>query len=244
MLISGHKKLQWYQGKVVDIIKETQNIRRFYVQVPELERYTFKAGQHIKIEFPFNVKKNYRLYSLANYPNGSNVFELLIVLDPNGMATNYLFNEVDIGSTLKVSEPRGNFVLSPVIENDLCFICTGVGLAPLRSMYLDIMKNNVPHKHIYVIFGTRYMHDMVYLEEMEKLSQRGDFTFIPVLSRETSDEWQGKRGYVHQVYKEMFAELPPVDFYICGWRDMVSEARQNLLDMGYSRKRINFERYN
>ena len=97
---------------------------------------------------------------------------------------------------------------------------------------------------MYLIFGTRYMHDMVYLEEMEELTQRGDFTFIPVLSRETSDEWVGRRGYLHQVYKELFADKPPVDFYICGWRDMVSEARQTLLDMGFSRKSINFERYN
>lgn len=234
----------WYQGKVVDIIKETPNIRRFYIQVPELESYIFQAGQHIKIEFPFNVKKNYRQYSLANAPNGTNIFELLIVLDPNGMATNYLFNEVDIGSILKVSEPRGNFVLNPYIENDICFICTGVGLAPLRSMYLDIINRNLPHKHMYLIFGTRYMHDMVYLEEMEKLSKRGDFTFIPVLSRETSQDWVGRRGYLHQVYQELFGDKPPVDFYICGWRDMVSETRQNLLEMGFGRKSINFERYN
>jgi CDP-4-dehydro-6-deoxyglucose reductase len=167
--------LLWYQGKVVDIIKETPSIRRFYIQVPELETYTFQAGQHIKIEFPFNVKKNYRQYSLANAPNGSNVFELLIVLDPNGLATNYLFNEVDIGSMLKISEPRGSFVHKPDADKDICFICTGVGLAPLRSMYLDIIKNNVPHRHMYLIFGTRYMHDMVYLEEMEQLTQRGDF---------------------------------------------------------------------
>lgn len=236
-------KLDWYEGKVVDIIKETPFIRRFYIQVSELENYNFRAGQHVKIEFPINARKNYRQYSIANAPDGSNIFELLIVLDPNGVATNYLFNEVTIGSILKISEPRGNFLAPDYVDKNLCFISTGVGLAPLRSIYLDIIKREMPLKHIYVIFGTRYMKDMIYIEEMEELSKRNDFTFIPVLSRETSDEWKGKRGYLHDAYKEILKDLPPTEFYICGWRDMVTEARLNLMEMGYNRKQIHFERY-
>ncbi|MDX9790706.1 MAG: FAD-binding oxidoreductase [Candidatus Kapaibacterium sp.] len=236
-------KLDWYEGKVIDIIKETPYVRRFYIQVPELECYDFKAGQHVKIEFPIDARKNYRQYSYANSPDGSNIFELLIVLDPNGLATNYLFNEVKIGSVLKISEPRGNFLVPEYVETDLCFISTGVGLAPLRSIYLDIINRNMPHKHIYVIFGTRYMRDMLYIEEMEELSKRSDFTFIPVLSREISGLWKGKRGYVHDAYKELFKGAPPAEFYICGWRDMVTETRLSLMDMGYKRKQIHFERY-
>jgi ferredoxin-NADP reductase len=235
--------LDWYEGIVIDIIKETPFIRRFFIQVPELERYDFKAGQHVKIEFPIDARKNYRQYSYANAPDGTNIFELLIVLDPNGIATNYLFNEVDIGSSLKISEPRGNFIGPDFVEGDLCFISTGVGLAPLRSIYLDIIKRDIPHNHIYIIFGTRFMRDLIYVEEMERLSERNDITFIPVLSRETSDEWTGKRGYVHNIYKELFAEVPTVEFYICGWRDMVTEARLSLMGMGYKRKKIHFERY-
>jgi CDP-4-dehydro-6-deoxyglucose reductase len=233
----------WYQGEVVDIIKETKNIRRFFIKIPELENYEFKAGQHIKIEFPISAKKNYRQYSFANNPDGTNVFELLIVLDPNGVATNYLFNEVNIGSKLKVSEARGNFVLKTPIKNDVCFICTGVGLAPLRSIYLEILKKNFPHKNIHLIFGTRFMKDMIYLDEMEELSKREDFNYYPVLSREPSSDWTGRRGYVHHTYKEIFNGRNDAEFYICGWRDMVSQARINLLEMGFDRKQIHFERY-
>ncbi len=235
--------LDYYDGVVVDIIKETPNIRRFYIQVPELDVYDFKAGQYVKVLFPIDSKKNYRQYSIANSPDGTNIFELLIVLNPDGVATNYLFNEVKIGSVLKVSEPRGNFLAPQEVETDVCMICTGVGLAPLRSIYLDILNRNVKNKHIYLIFGTRFMSDLIYVEEMEALSKRSDFTFIPVLSRETSDAWHGKRGYLHNSYKEIFANKPDANFYICGWRDMVTETRNNLLEMGFKRQQIHFERY-
>lgn len=235
--------LDWYNGKVVDIIKETGNIRRFFIEVPEVDRFRFKSGQYIKVEFPTAHKKNYRQYSIANYPNGSNVFELLIVLNPEGYATNYMFNEVKIGSSLKISESRGNFILPEAIEKDICFICTGVGLAPLRSMYLNIIKNNIPHKNIYLVFGTRYMKDLIYIDEMQELDKRDDFHFVPVLSREISPEWTGRKGYVHDIYRELFNDGRDAEFFICGWRDMVSQARSNLMEMGYERRAIHFERY-
>ncbi len=235
--------MQWYQAEVVDIIKEAYNIRRFFLRFNELTVYEFKSGQHVKIEFPIPSKKNYRQYSIASAPNGSNIIELLIVLDPNGVATNYLFNEISIGSFLKTSEPRGNFLLNEDINSDLYFICTGTGLAPLRSMYLEIYNREIPHKNIHLIFGTRFMRDMIYLDEMQELNHSGDFKFYPALSRESSSEWNGERGYVHNIYQNLLKDKPDAEFYICGWRDMVTEARTNLLEMGYNRKLIHFERY-
>ena len=32
-------------------------------------------------------------------------------------------------------------------------------------------------------------------------------------------------------------------FYLCGWKNMISEAKQNLLDFGYDRKSIKLEVY-
>lgn len=237
-------RLEWYRGVVYDIIKETPGIRRFFIEFPELETFNYRAGQYVKLELPIPAKKNYRQYSIACAPNGSNRIELLIALDPNGLGTPYLFNEVNIGSELKVSRAMGNFNLPEAIETDLCFICTGVGLAPLRSMYLDLIKRNQAHQKIYLIFGTRFMADMCYMDEMQELAGLDYFNFIPVLSRELSPDWNGKRGYVHDIYMELFGDKKPAKFFICGWRDMVSQARTTLMSIGYHRRDIHFERYN
>lgn len=238
-------KLEFYDGKVVDIIEETKNIRRFFIQIPDFDRLDFVAGQSVKLHLPIDSPKQTRHYSIANAPDGSNVLELLIVLDPNGKGTNYLFNEISIGSTLRTSRVMGNFVGPKEIETDLCFISTGVGLAPLRSMYLDIFNKNIPHKNIYVIFGTRWQKDLVYLDEFKELEEKyPEFKFIPTLSREESPEWTGRKGYVHDIYKELFTDVRPATFYICGWREMVRQTRSNLMEMGYPRKTIHFERFN
>ena len=63
--------------------------------------------------------KRWRSYSIASWPDGTNVFELLIVLAEGGLGTNYLFNEVGVGSELIFRGPQGIFVLPQVLEKDI-----------------------------------------------------------------------------------------------------------------------------
>ena len=66
------------------------------------------------------------------------------------------------------------------------------------------------------------------------------FTYIPTLSRE---EWEGRSGYVHSVYEELCKEKSPANFYLCGWREMIDEAKQRIIQMGYEKKDIHLELY-
>jgi CDP-4-dehydro-6-deoxyglucose reductase len=92
-------------------------------------------------------------------------------------------------------------------------------------------------------FGTRHKSDILYRKEMEELAAKHpEFKYVPVLSRE-GEGWEGRKGYVHQLYEELFADKRPGYFYICGWNDMLNEARKRLAEMGYDKKRIKFESY-
>src|SRR3982751_6092516 len=111
----------WRTAKVIRIENETPNTRRFWLQVPELERFDFIPGQFVTLDLPIHekVNKRWRSYSIASWPDGTNVFELVIVLLEGGMGTNYLFNEVTTGSKLTLRGPQGVFVLPAVIEKDI-----------------------------------------------------------------------------------------------------------------------------
>jgi CDP-4-dehydro-6-deoxyglucose reductase len=110
-------------------------------------------------------------------------------------------------------------------------------------MAVDILTKGKEHKNIYMVFGNRWKKDILYKAEMEELEARHpEFKFIPVLSRE-KEGWDGRKGYVHAVYEELFADKRPATFYLCGWADMLKEARQRLEAMGYDKKSIKFESY-
>ena len=243
----------WRTGKVIRIIDETYNTRRFWIQVPELETFDFKAGQFVTLDLPIHEKPNkrWRSYSIASWPDGSNIFELLIVLLEYGAGTTYLFNEIKEGSELIYRGAQGVFTLPDPIDKDLFFICTGTGIAPFRSMATYMQLHNVPHKNIYLIFGCRTRKDLLYYEEMKEMENKlENFIYMPTLSREG---WDGYTGYVHGLYEEIcnknkeacedLRELKPAKFYLCGWKAMIDDARQKIAALGYDRKAVHLELY-
>lgn len=234
---------QFYDCTVKDIIDENDVVKRFFIQVPPEIPFRFKAGQFIMLDLPIESKYTNRSYSIASAPSEDNVFELAIVLNPKGLGTPYMFENFKPGSPVKVSKVLGKFTLPEPIETDICFICTGTGIAPLRSMLIDILLQNKAHKNLYMVFGNRWTKDIIYQKEMELLQEKfPEFKFIPVLSRD-NDGWEGRKGYVHAAYEEIFADKRPAQFFICGWADMLKEARQRLEAMGYDKKSIKFESY-
>ncbi|MBA3647352.1 MAG: oxidoreductase [Chitinophagales bacterium] len=237
---------KWFSAEVTNIIDETENTKRFFFKVPELEVFNFKAGQFITFDLPIHEKKNrrWRSYSMASPPNGSNEFELVIVYVPQGSATNYLWSKVRIGSTIPFKGPAGNFILPDVIDTDLCFIATGTGIAPFRSMLYDEINHPRATRNINLIFGTRYLKDILYRQEIEAIHhQLPQFKFIPALSREYSPDYSGHKGYVHAVYEKLFSDKRPANYYLCGWRNMVDEAKVRIAAMGYNKKDIHVELY-
>jgi CDP-4-dehydro-6-deoxyglucose reductase len=234
----------FYNSEVVEIIDVTPLVKRFFFRIPEMERFNFAPGQFVQLDLPIDSKIKTRSYSVASAPEGNNVLELVISLNEQGLGTPYLFNEVKVGSILPLSQPAGKFMKPPVaLDTDICLVCTGTGIAPFRSFLRDLIHKNTPHKNIDLIFGTRYEKDVLYMQEMEQLSQAmPGFSFTTVLSREENPS-VGKKGYVHQVYQELYADKRPANFYLCGWKVMIKEAIQNLQDMGYDKKAIKFELY-
>ena len=235
--------LPWRKGKVIRIENETASTKRYWIEIPELDVFDFIPGQFVTLDLPIHEKANKRLrsYSIASWPDGTNVFELIIVLDKKGAGTNYIFHEVRVGSELIFRGAQGVFILKEPLDKDLFLICTGTGIAPFRSMVHHIKNKNIPHKNITLVFGCRTKDTLLYNEEMKVLEASVEgFTYIPVLSRET---WEGLSGYVHEVYEALCADKKPANFLLCGWRGMIDEAKTRIVEMGYDSKDIHVEIY-
>ena len=234
---------QWQTGIVKQIEQATHNTRRFWIELPEAGSFPFKPGQFVTLDLPIHEQRNkrWRSYSIASMPDDSNVIELLIVCVEGGSGSKYIFDHVRVGSMLTLRGPQGVFVLPDRIEKDLYLICTGTGIAPFRSMVQYISRHNIPHRQINLIFGTRKQEDLLYADELKALERKmPGFHYLPTLSREV---WEGPTGYVHPIYEKLCEQKPPAMFMLCGWREMIDEAREGILKMGYDKKDIHVELY-
>jgi CDP-4-dehydro-6-deoxyglucose reductase len=73
--------------------------------------------------------------------------------------------------------------------------------------------------------------------------------YLPTLSREN---WEGPQGYVHSLYETIvkenqqfstMKELPAAQFFLCGWKNMIDEAKEKIIALGYDKKSIHQELY-
>ncbi len=229
------------QAEIIEIIDESSRVKRFQFRLVNVYKFEFEPGQFVIIDFPgIDHTFPYRSYSISSTTKRHKTLEICVVLKEDGCASPLLF-KANIGDKYSLSLPQGKFILPKEIDRDLCFICTGTGVAPFRSMILNIYEQNLKHKNIYLYFGNRMEEDILYRTEFEELEiSYPEFNFIPVLSQE---EWAGANGYLHPYYLEEFKDKREAYFYICGWTEMVREAKNNLKALGYDRRSIKIELY-
>jgi CDP-4-dehydro-6-deoxyglucose reductase len=238
--------LAWQTAIINDIQQLTEHTRKFLCTVKDAETFYFKPGQFITLDLPIHERQSKRLrsYTIASAPAHANTFEIIVVALPEGKGSHYLFEQCSIGSEVKFRGPLGSFILDDLTK-DICMICTGTGIAPFRSQLLYLMQNNIALPEIHLVFGTRYVKDILFFEEMMAIQEREkNFHYHLTLSRENAETYKGEKGYVHTLY-EKICEYGKRDmhFYLCGWRPMVDEARKRLAGMHYPTSHIHFELY-
>lgn len=238
--------LPWHSAKVVEVRPHNAHTRSFILAAENTTVFDFIPGQFVTFDLPIAERPSQRMrsYSIASAPKGDNTFELVITHMPNGSGSGYFFEHCVPGHTLKYRGPQGTFVLPEVLERPIVMICTGTGIAPFRSQVLHMLNNNITTPDIHLVFGTRTAADALYAQELEALAkQHPNFHYYLTLSR-ADHSWTGRRGYVHDIYTEICGNgTKDMDFYLCGWRMMINDARTKLADLGYGKERVHLEVY-
>ena len=159
------------------------------------------------------------------------------------MVSNALCDMVP-GEKIRFHGPHGYFTLRQPIRDSL-LIATGTGIAPIRGMLEWLFANESRHTghEFWLVYGTRFESDIYYREEFEQMqAAHPNFHYRVTISR-PSEQWAGLRGYVQEHVAEIAHGRTDMDAYICGLADMVKANRALLLEQGWDRKSIVYERF-
>jgi NAD(P)H-flavin reductase len=212
-------------------------------EMKEPHNLEFEAGQYASLGFPDNPMR--RPYSIASSPADSHKFELLIDTTPQGIGTKYLSN-MRPGDEAAFLAPMGLFTLAKgeqaEKEKALMLIATGSGIAPLRSMVLDLLQTKGDTREIWLYWGLRYETDMFWEDEFHELSQAfPNFHFHITLSKATED-WPLCRGHVTDCLS--IHEVPAnAGYYLCGNKPMIEDTMKLLLEKGIPKEFIHHEKF-
>ncbi len=195
-------------------------------------RLAFEAGQFLAVAVPLagggECKRLYSLACSAEEAARSGVYEWCVRIRPGGIGSAFLLG-LRTGDRFRVAGPFGRFVFRPSApDRAACFIATGTGIAPVRSiLFSAAFARNRPAK-VTVLFGARDEQGLVLSSDLRAAGAN----VIPALS----EPGQGFHGFQGRVtdYLQQQARTGwlwhATDFYVCGHGGMVSDVTRLLRD--------------
>lgn len=206
------------------------------------KRFTFEPGQFLSLIVPgteSSAKPARRIYSFSSDPE-QNGYQLCIKVVPGGIGSNYMAS-LKVGDTFKATAPYGDFLYEPKKGNHVCFIATGTGVAPFRSIALSPTFRESPPASALMLFGARTEDEIVYPGFFES---QGIHT-VNAISKPTAN-YKGYHGRVTDFLRALPQDWNwhSTEFYLCGNGAMILEARRILLEgHGVPERHVHQEAY-
>lgn len=235
-----------FRTRVSSLRDLTHDIKEVRLKLLDPPRMEFVAGQFIQFEVPpyeLTEQPVYRAYSISSPPSDPGELELEIRYVPNGICTTYVHRRLKAGDEVVVNGPYGDFRLSGS-GREAIFIAGGSGMAPIKSMLLD-MANRGDTRRVRYFFGARSKRDLFLVDTMRQLeASLPDFRFIPALSSpDSGDGWTGETGVITDVVARQFDAGDGAEAYLCGSPLMIDACIKVLAARGIPNDRIFFDKF-
>jgi Na+-transporting NADH:ubiquinone oxidoreductase subunit F len=223
----------------------THDIKGLRFRLPEGETIRFKAGQFANLfSQPYDEVKEAtsRAYSISSAPSENRYIELIIRYVPNGMVTTYVFKHLREGDKAKLIGPFGDFYLRDTSREIVC-IAGGSGLAPIRSIILDMIDRGISNRKATFFFGAVSQKDLYYVEEFKEIEKNHAwFKFVPAISRDTSAH-PYENGLITDVVARNYGSMADIEAYLCGSPGMIDACEKVLTGKGMPREQIFYDKF-
>lgn len=226
--------------KVEKLTPLTYDITGVRLKLPEGEELKFKAGQFMQFYTkPYGkvTEEVFRAYSISSPPQETHSVEFCIRQVPEGICSTYVNQFLKEGDEVRLSGPYGDFYYRGNCETAI-MVAAGSGLAPIRSLVLDLLHNKVP-VNIVFYFGARSQDDLYYVEEFTKLAEENpNFKYIPTLSQ-PKEGWEGEVGRVTKLLERDLADAvggENKEAYLCGSPALLKSVNEVLQKKGFDKE--------
>uniref|UniRef100_B8HK01 nitric oxide dioxygenase n=1 Tax=Cyanothece sp. (strain PCC 7425 / ATCC 29141) TaxID=395961 RepID=B8HK01_CYAP4 len=245
----------WRNFVVFRKVKESEEITSFYLKPEDKgELISFQPGQFltIKLDISGQSKPVIRTYSLSDYAQPCEYYRLSIKREPApknldvppGLASNFMHDQVQVGTVIPAKPPSGKFVLNRQSANPVVLLSNGVGITPMISMAKACSQLN-PQRSIWFLHGARDGRFHAFREEVEAIAQTNPN--VRVHYAYSSPRPADAGSYHSQGYVDTALVQPLVDkdaeFYLCGSPPFLRSLIDGLREWGVPDERIVYESF-
>ncbi len=233
----------WRGGRAFKLaarVQESAEITSFYFRpVDQQPILDFAPGQYIGMKLMIDgeeVRRNYSLSALAQVGR----YRISVKRETGGVVSNYLHDRLQVGDTLELFPPAGEFTLT-ASEKPLVLISGGVGITPTLSMLEAALATRRP---IHFIHCARNANVHAFRNWVDELAEQH-----PQLQRfycyAEPDEQGPAADHVGLLTEDVLAKWLPqerdVDAYFLGPKGFMSVVKRQLKALGVPEKQSRYE---
>lgn len=240
---------KFYSLEVAEIRRETPGCVSVAFTVPSsIENdFAFEAGQYLTIKKTIQNQELRRSYSLCSAPH-ENEWRVAIKQIPDGVFSGFANQELQIGDTLEVLAPMGNFKFTPdaQAQKNYVLIAAGSGVTPIFSILKTILTAE-PNSTVTFFYANKGQTEIIFREELEALKNKylDKLNLVHVFSRENTGVPLLKgRIDTERIQKllQAFLKGQAIDAaFLCGPQQMILAAKDELVQFGLASNQIHFE---
>ncbi|MFT5116605.1 MAG: ring-1,2-phenylacetyl-CoA epoxidase subunit PaaE [Kiritimatiellia bacterium] len=241
---------QFYPLTISNVQPETDDSVCVTFSVPEEHKakFSFIQGQYLTLRADVDGEDVRRSYSICSGINDGHI-RVGIKRVTDGVFSNYFNDQFNVGDTVEVMPPQGNFYSELNESNSKRYMClaVGSGITPMISIIKSVLESE-PKSTVTLIYGNRRSNTVMFKEELSfvKNAYLDRFVWVNIMSQEDqgSDVLNGRidnqKGVDLQVHK--LIDIKSTDeAFICGPESMMSEVSHGFRLEGLDESQIHFE---
>lgn len=241
----------WRDFIVESVTDESDIIRSFVLRPADGQAIVrHRPGQYLGFLFEvpdYGVLK--RNYSISCGPN-EEIYRITVKREatlgiPPGLVSNWLHDQAELGTIIKVTPPAGDFFLEQSDTAPVVLVSGGVGLTPMMSM-LEAILATTPERPTWHIHGALNGRVHAMGARMRQLAAQanGIRTHIFYAAPEVSDqpgEHYDEVGLIDADWLARHTPLADATYFLCGPKAFLRALVIGLLAKGVPSSRIRYE---
>jgi ferredoxin-NADP reductase len=200
---------------------------------------THLAGQYMEftLNTPLDDRGNRRTFTIASSPNEPDIHIGVKFYEPSSTFKQTL-RALEPGDTILAGQIAGDFTLPKDLSQKLVFIAGGIGITPFRSM-IQYLHDTEERRDITIFYVVSSPTELSYLDTLEQ-PMTSNVRIVKILtSSEAPADWHGYRGMLtRDIIEQETPAYLDCAFYLSGPNAMVQNYKDQLRQMGVSRRHI------
>src|SRR3990170_3664404 len=230
---------EYYKLKIKDIVRETDDALSIYLKQPLFGKVNYKCGQFLTVIFTIGGREYRRAYSINSAQGVDDDISITIKKVKGGVISNFIFNHLKKGDSIRVMRPMGSFVLETEKSNkrNIILFGAGSGITPLISILKTALYFE-PESCVTLIYSNKTEASIIFREQLFIYKERfADRIFVRHLLSE-NDERFHKENIQEYLSVNPFYKHDNAVFYMCGPEAYMESIRQGLIDLQIADDRI------